>query len=196
MNDDTEYNYKETEVNLRFFEILRQFSDDQNDPVPEWSLVEGMTVNSKERCICSTKIIDNYYIRHRRTGKLLVIGSECVKRWIQPKLLCKGCEKPLGRVCQRIKSGDYLCRSCKLEAKKEEERKEKVKEEKIKRLGNFELFWYGPYYRKPFRVVAEDIPYVEFLLNHPRSSSSETLIAFEKYINLVYEVKVENQTIV
>ena len=189
MDDALDYNYKETEVNLRFFEILRRFSDDQHDPTPEWELVEGMTVNSKERCICSTKIIDNYYIRHKRTGKTLVIGSECVKRWLNPKLLCKGCQKPLGRVCQRIKSADYLCRACKLEAKREEERKIKEQEEKIKKLGNFELFWYGTYYRKPFRVVAQNIPYVEYLINHPNVTSSETLKAFSKYASLVFEIK-------
>lgn len=189
MEEDLEYHYNETEVNLRFFEILRRYSDDKNDPVPEWELVPEMTVNSKERCICSTKIIDNYYIRHTRTGKVLVIGSECIKRWISPKLKCKECGAALGRVCRRIKTADYLCRSCKLEAKKEEERKEQERETKIARMEKLVLFWYGPYYQKPFYLVAKDIPYVEYLLNHPKATTSETLKAFQKYASLVFEIQ-------
>lgn len=182
MDEDFDYQYNETETNLRFFEILRRFSDDKNDPTPEWELLTGHHSSSKERCICSTKIEHQYFIRHKRTGKVLVIGSECVKRWMNPVLNCKGCGDPLGRVCERIRKEDFLCRKCK-KASVDAERA------KIERMGRLVLFWYGKYYMKPFSLVAEDIPYVEYLINLPQCKSSETLKAFQKYATLVFEIR-------
>jgi hypothetical protein len=185
MDEDLDYEYNETETNLRFFEILRRYSDNKHDCVAEWELLTGHHASSKQRCICSTRIENQYFIRHKRTGKVLVIGSECVKRWMNPVLNCKGCGDPLGRVCERIRKEDFLCRQC----KKASADAAKETEAKIEKMGRLLLFWYGKYYMKPFSLVAEDIPYVEYLINLPQCKSSETLKAFQKYATLVFEIK-------
>jgi hypothetical protein len=91
----------EYDPNKRFFEVLREYSDDKNDPTPEWEF-QGMVLHGvKEKCICGTKILLNYLISHKRTKKQLIIGSECIKRWIQPKMTCEHCDAPLGQVLKR-----------------------------------------------------------------------------------------------
>ena len=192
----------EHDPNKRFFEVLRQHSDDKNDPTPEWEFT-GMVFNGvKEKCICGTKILLNYLITHKRSKHQLIIGSECVKRWIKPKMTCEDCDAPLGRVLERARKNDFLCRSCKKE-KKEREAREKEQEERIqkkkeeetkrqiKRMDNFMLYWYGKHRNHPFKMVAEDIPYTEYLLNIPEEKASESIKAFQKYASLVYDIKEE-----
>jgi len=174
----------EQQPNLRFFEVLRTFSDDKSDPVPEWEFRGTVLSGTKEKCICGTKILLNYLIVHKRTQKQLIIGSECIKRWIQPKLSCSRCDAPLGRVLQRIKKEDYHCRRCKREIKQEEALK-------ILKMGNFRLFWYGKYYQRKFSEAIEDIPYVETVLTIPEEKQNESLRAFMKFISLYYEITEE-----
>lgn len=172
----------EHQPNLRFFEILRDFSDDKRDPVPEWEFKGFITTGTKEKCICGTKILLNYQIVHKRTQKQLIIGSECIKRWIQPKLSCSRCDAPLGRVLERTRKGDFHCRSCKRELKE-------MEKQKLLKMGRLRLFWYGKYYQRMFAEVAQDIPYVESLLNLPEEKKTDTLKALEKYISLKYDIK-------
>lgn len=173
--------YLEVEPNKRFFEVLRAFSDNQHDPIPEWEFQPHIHTVKTDRCICTTRIENNFYIKHKRTGKQLVIGSECVKRWMMPRLLCKGCSSPLGRVCERVRRQDFLCRDCKRFLKR-------LETEKLKKLGNYKLLWGGKYYGRTFEEVAQDLPYVEFLLNLPVSPRPKTLMAFEEYASLLYEI--------
>ena len=184
-----ETEHLETETNLRFFEILRQYSDNQYDPLPEWELVLGKFMEKESRCICSTPIERNFYICHKRTGKELVIGSECVKRWINPKLICKQCKCPLGRFAARIKTQDFLCPSCKRIAKKAVEEKERKTLSRIQTLGRFKFFFGKIYFAQRFCEVVKDIPYVEFILNHPWIHQPETIKLFLEYVHLVYDIK-------
>lgn len=178
----SDFEYLETEVNLRFFEVLREYSFDKRDPLHEWEFVpEKHTVRS-EKCICTTPIQNNYYIRHKQTKKELIVGSECIKRWIQPQLLCKECSSPLGRVCERVRLKDFICGKCK--------RKEKARRaERMKKLGNYRLLFGKKYYQRLFKEVIDDIPYVEFLLNLKMNVIPSSLEAFYEYCSLVYEIK-------
>ena len=186
----------EHHVNLRFFEVLREHSDDKHDPIPEWEFKGFITRGTKEKCICGTPIELNYLIEHKRTQKQLIIGSECVKRWIQPKLECEECGNPLGRVMERTRKKDFLCRSCKkilanLEAQKQREREIEAEKErkKIERMGKLRLFWWGKYHERMFSEVAEDIPYVEYLLSIPEEKATKSIRAFWEYAELVFDVK-------
>jgi hypothetical protein len=179
----------EHDPNKRFFEVLREHSEDKNDPTPEWEFGGMVLHGAKERCICGTKILLNYLITHKRTKKQLIIGSECIKRWINPKMTCEDCDAPLGQVLKRARTNDYLCRSCKKERKELEVRKQEEKQRQIKKMDNFMLYWYGKHRNHPFKMVAEDIPYTEYLLNIPEEKASESIKAFQKYASLVYEIK-------
>jgi hypothetical protein len=53
------------------------------------------------------------------------------------------------------------------------------------------LYWYGKHRNHPFKMVAEDIPYVEYLLNIPEEKATESIKAFQKYASLVFEIKDE-----
>lgn len=195
-------------TNLRFFEILRKFSDDKHDPVPEWEFKGFITTGTTEKCICGTRILLNYAIVHTRTQKQLIIGSECVNRWLKPELQCEECGNPLGRVMERHRLNDFLCRKCKKEKaeikRMQEERqrlatqrieaalrkKEEDRLKKIERMGKLLLFWRGRYYQKPFAMVAEDLPYTEYLLNIPEEKATASILAFIDYANLLYEIGV------
>ena len=186
---EEEYEYLETETNLKFFEILRRFSDNKFDPVPEWELLTDKFFEKETRCICTTPIERNFYIRHKRTGKELVIGSECVKRWIHPKLTCKQCESPLGRIDKRIQTQDFVCPKCKREAKKAAKEAAEHRASRRATLCAFHFYYGKKYYGKRFDVVAKDIPYVEFLLNLQLSDVPKTLKLFKEYIGLIYELE-------
>ena len=178
----TEYDYQEVEPNKRFFEVLRQFSEDKRDPIHEWEFLPHIHNVRAERCICTTPIQNNFYIQHKRTKKQLIIGSECVKRWIHPKLQCKECDAPLGRVCERVRKQDFLCGKCKRRLKAE-------REEKIRKLGNYKLLFGKRYYQRLFKDIVEDIPYTEFLLNINIHPLPQTLQAFNDYCSLIFEIK-------
>lgn len=183
------YEYLETEPNLRFFEILRKFSTNPYDPVPEWELDTTKFIATKSRCICTTPIERNFYIRHKQSGKELVIGSECVKRWINPRLVCKTCDSPLGRVDKRIETQDFLCPKCKREAKKKLRDEAQEKAKKIQQLSLYRLYFGGKYYGRFFRDVIDDIPYVEFLLNLSFETVPKTLKLFYVYVSCVYDIQ-------
>ena len=201
---DLSGNYQDLEEcpNTKFFTVLRQYSDNKHDPIPEWQLVGFVERGGKDRCICGTAIMLNYMIRHKISGVELIIGSECVKRWMDPKIVCERCKEPLGRVLERYRRKDFKCRSCKLYEKELEEARERAKRiaeqrlkaleeekmKKIERMGNLRLLWYGKYYQQPFSKVAEDIPYCEYLLNIPEDKATKTILAFIDYANLVFEI--------
>lgn len=168
-----------------FHSILRENSMNKEDPIPEWKLVVDYEGDGEERCICSTPIVYKYVIENKHTGTRLIIGSECIKRW-NIEFLCKDCGSHLGNITRRLAKKDFVCPDC----KKREERRKKVKEaadtERRKKLASYVLYWYGPYYKRKFSDVIDDIPYVEFLLNQP--TRTKTIEYFEEYVNLCYDV--------
>ena len=60
-----------------------------------------------EACMCGHKIVPNYYIEHKATGRLYSIGSHCIRRF------CHGIERTC-TFCGTIHKNrkDNLCVSC------------------------------------------------------------------------------------
>lgn len=170
-----------------FFETLRDKSIDKSDPISEWDFDCILDNDGTKHCICSAPIQYLYQIKNRFNQETVIVGSECIKRWLNGLVRCSLCQCTLGNISQRLKTQNFHCRDCKLreerQAKYEEEEK---KTKRIKKLGSLHLFWYGPYYMKKFSTVIEDIPYVEKLLNI--QNKTKTLEAFEEYVNMVYDV--------
>lgn len=164
----------------QFFEILRDNSRDKEDPVSEWDFVDVVDNDGTMHCICTAPIRYLYRIQNRFTGKSLIVGSECVKRWLNSLLRCERCNCRLGNITKRLRTQDFHCRAC----------KQTIRWDHLGRvnhkLGSMRLFWYGPYYQREFREVINDIPYVETLLNV--QNKTKTLELFEQYVNHVYDV--------
>lgn len=202
------------EANKIFLEVLKYYSDNKEDPIPEWHLQGFVPNGGATECICETPIVLNYKIIHKRTLQELIIGSECVKRWMNPRLECEVCKSPLGCIMKRYQFFDFKCRACKTAERKKQERllqeaeeqercrlmaqfQEKLRKDEARRKAGEQLFrGYGKYFLKPFRLVAEDIPYATKLLNLPKEKVyEENLIAFLSYLSSCYEivdVEVEN----
>lgn len=163
------------ERRLKFIHELKKYSEDKDEPVCEWECT-GLVreLDSEERkekklCICSTPIVVLYTIKNKKNNIELEIGSECIKRWLNPSLKCSGCDIPLGNITQRLRKKDKLCRSCKKENKFYEEQ-------------------YGMYTinNVPFSKIT-DIDEIERIINKERKTITEEL--FEIYIKQFYTIK-------
>lgn len=187
---------------LRFMAVLKDHSENQTHPIPEWTLLETMEVKESQ-CICTQPILNQYFISNDTTKTTLIIGSDCMKRFLEPSLHCKecGCGITTG-IVERIQKKDFLCKQCKAQKKKEallraekeaKETQRKLLEEakqeaKKQQMGNWILFWYGRYYQKPFKMVLQDEAYVEYLLNLPEEKKTETIKSFTTYVSFFYDV--------
>jgi len=195
------------DANTLFLEVLKKYSDNKNDPIPEWHLQGFDPHGGATKCICETPILLNYRIIHKRTQVQLLIGSECVKRWLNPRLECEVCKCPLGCIMKRYQTFDFKCRKCKTAERKEQERllreaeemerarliaefRERERKENERRWAGEELFrGYGKHFLKPFRIVAEDIPFVTRLVNLPKEKVYEkNLIDFLSYVSMCYDI--------
>lgn len=173
----------------RFFEILRKYSFDKEDPISEWRFVEIVDNDGTNRCICTAPIQYLYKIENKETKATLIVGSECIQRWLQGLLRCKECACVLGNVVKRLRKEDYHCRSCKkiLQKKQEQQEQEELRKRKMSKLGHCRLYWYGPYYQKMFHEVIDNIPYVEKLINI--ENKNQTLELFTRYVKTVYDLE-------
>jgi hypothetical protein len=65
------------------------------------------TPDMTPKCKCTTDIHYNYAVFHPETRQVVIVGSDCIKRWTGGKLL-KECQR-----CKRKYSGkSKLCRPC------------------------------------------------------------------------------------
>lgn len=187
----------------RFMAVLKMHSAHETNPIQEWHL-ETLTEVKDSQCICSQPILNQYFISNDTTRTTLIIGSDCMKRFLDCTLKCSQCSASIKNVATRIKENEYLCKQCKATKKKEalalaerqqklaleQQRKEAEIQKKIKRMGTFCLFWFGRYYQKPFKIVVEDEAYVEYLLNLPdEKTKCQTLRTFLEYASHFYEIK-------
>lgn len=183
----------------RFMAVLKNHSENQTHPISEWRLLPLREVKDSQ-CICTQPILNQHFISNDTTRTTLVIGSDCMKRFLEPTLQCEecGCGITTG-IVERIEKQNFLCPPCKALKKKrdrllaEQEAKKHqhelaTQEAKKVKMGKWALFWYGKYYQKPFSVVLQDEAYVEYLLNLPEDKKTETIKSFTTYVSLFYDV--------
>jgi hypothetical protein len=168
-----------------FFQVLRDHSQDKEDPISEWEFAEVVDGDGHMTCICTTPIRYLYKIRNRVTHDTLIVGSECIKRWMGGLLRCQRCDCRLGNIRARLRKKQFHCRICRQILQREESQRKNSK------LSTLRLFWFGPYYKKQFREVIDDVPYVEKLLNV--TNKTKTLELFEEYVHEVYDVITASQ---
>jgi len=155
---------------------LREHSRHKDDPIPEWEIIH-MSGGETGECICGMHISNLFTIENKLTRERLIIGSECQQRWnIKCKLECEKCKSALGGVITRYKKRDFLCPTCKRETKK-----------LMNTLAKFIMYYPGPWKGLSFKDVGENQEWVSLLIN--LNSSSKTIIAFQKYCNLIYEIE-------
>ena len=146
----------------RFFEVLKAYSTDKDDPISEWEYLTNQIQQTDEKisCICSTHIMNVHLIQNTLSGLILKIGGECAKKWIHAPE-CEVCEKPLGGLVRRRKEDDWMCYACKKAKAKEALLNNKVRNEYLQKRGNQLFFGYlslsnlGPYYRRRFSEIVE-----------------------------------------
>lgn len=171
-NYDNEPNHDDKHA--RFMQVLKAHSENQTHPIPEWRLHSFREVEEK-KCICSHDILNNYFISNDRTKTTLIIGSDCMKRFLDPSLRCSECKQPIQNVVNRIEKSDFICRNCKNQRRKT-----------VKHLRNCIFLHPGPYNEKKFSEVIEDVAYVETLLNIPDNEKTMTITLFCRYAKAVY----------
>lgn len=132
----------------KFRKALLQASQDKQDPVSEWKLLDT-TGYFETKCICTKDIFQVFYIQNKITGKILKIGCDCAERWLSCGLSCTRCNTALGNVMKRRREKDFLCRACK----------------KVKKERDEYIFAFGKYYGLRWEVVASKQPYVDWLAN-------------------------------
>jgi hypothetical protein len=170
---------------------IRKLSVDKKDFIQEWELAK-QCIGAKSQCICTHPINQNYYIINKLTGARCIIGSDCVQRWMNPKLMCEGCGGALGCVMERIRKQDFHCRSCKGE-------KRRARESTIRRFSSWKLDFPGPWKGLTFEKVCENQEWAEKLINTewqgtgPLSYIYKSLKAFQLYANAVFVIE-ESQT--
>lgn len=169
----------------KFFGILRDKSENEEDPLVEWRVLDIEPDYKESRCICGTEICQNFVIENMINKKRLIVGSKCVEKW-QFTMLCQGCNKQLKNVANRLKEHKWVCAKCMRSAKKRAKLEQFRKEERIKKLGNYILYHSGKYYQKHFHEVIEDIQYSNWLYN--LESNTKTLAFFKEYVELVCEI--------
>jgi len=163
----------------RFMTVLKAHSENQSNPFPEWELQPMKTKHERSKCICSHPIDNNYFISNNTTNTTLVVGSDCMKRFLNPSLYCKDCDCVIQNVVQRIDEKDYICRSCKASRK-----------QIAKKYASWIFYHPGPHFQDPFHKVIEDEDYVETLLRLPYSfPKNKSLEAFLKYVNAVFYIE-------
>jgi len=173
-----------------FEEEMRKKSVNKGDFIQEWQLANECH-GASSKCICTHDIQLNFYIQNKITGERVIIGSDCVERWLHPQLQCKGCNEPLGCIMRRIKDKDFYCRSCKVETRK-------TKERTVNQYSTWKLAFPGPWKGLTFRKISENGEWVEKLANTPKWKGSSTpsyaynsLHAFQKYADAKFDFEIE-----
>lgn len=156
----------------KFIFELKKYSNNKEDPISEWDFTKDIQriENIDKKCICSTSISVIYKIKNKYNDKVLEIGSECVKRWIKPKIYCIECKSVIGNVIKRTNEQDFTCPKC--------------KKQKLDKLISYNCMLL---YNKPFRDYSKDISFIEKIINKEDKTTSEKL--FEEYVNMIYEIK-------
>ena len=159
---------------LKFIAELLKYSNGKDDPISEWEYTGETRELGKEelkdgfKCICTTPISILYRIRNKVNSIQLEIGSECIKRWLNPRISCDDCKATLGNITKRMRSKDYLCRLCK------KNNIAKQTENNIRKKS-----WSECYINNKLFSDITDISYIEEIINKDNKSNIEE--SFERY---------------
>jgi hypothetical protein len=176
----------------RFYNTLRQHSQNQYDPISEWKYIPDVAGNGEGKCICSTPIYHEFVIQNKFTGHVLTIGSECIQRWFHSALTCERCSAALGNISNRIRNKNFLCACCNRLIKKRK-----------KELGNQILILskkhrniYPKYYLMFFKDLIKDLEAIEILINLSEKNEEFTYLTgnldlFEEYVGLHYKIELK-----
>lgn len=175
----------------KFFNTLRDKSNDKFNPLIEWQVVVDSLTNLVGRCICGTEISRNFVIKNMINGNTLIVGSKCVEKW-GFTVTCIRCNRVLRDVSNRLKDDNWICPACKRADKKLAKLQEAAKEALIKKLGGYTLYHSGKYYKARFSDVVEDLSYTQWLYNI--NCQTKTLTYFRQYVDLVCDVVEEEES--
>lgn len=74
--------YKSKPQRFKAVICSKSTNDDYESAILEWDMIKEEDYYFHEsHCICSHDIEDNYFIKNKNNGKILVIGSECIKKF-------------------------------------------------------------------------------------------------------------------
>lgn len=132
---------------LQFLERLKEHSQNKEDPISEWILHDNVEERTSN-CLCGKEIHVIYFIENKLSHEIIGVGSECVKKWLNPYLVCKSCYCPLGNALQRRREKKFYCRQCRAY---------------IDRQGKC-LFWHN-YRTYRMEDIVKNIPLLEAILN-------------------------------
>lgn len=157
----------------QFYAILRENSIFKNDPIAEWKYIR--TIEDDGLCICSQKIKYKNIIQNIHTGAELIVGSDCIQRWMNNALLCRSCNCVLGNQVKRLLDQNFICPTCTREKKK-----------RLRILGGNLI------HGKRFDIIIKDVVLVEKLLNTDTTTMypflREIYKRFEEYANMIYDI--------
>jgi len=150
---------------IQFLKALREHSQNKQDPISEWILLESVSwMEDGGKCICTKEIKNIFKIQNKITKEVLEIGGDCAGRWLNPSLNCFKCDCVLGNVIQRRKDGFYLCLSCKRKAGKLEDRTILYDSQVLS-----------------FYELAQKEGAVEWLANHPKTQLDKLFLEYCSY---------------
>ena len=172
----------------KFLYELSKYSENKDDPISEWYFTQDVTESSsidKTLCICSTPITLLYTIKNKLNKLELEIGCECIKRWLNPKIECNRCKCVLGNITKRMRTKDYLCRSCKKIINRTNIT-ERIKTQVYLDNYTIEQLSVLTINNKPF-YLHSNVTEIEYIINKSNKSRIEEL--FEIYIKNYYDIE-------
>jgi hypothetical protein len=159
----------------RFMEVLIEHSVHKHEPIPEWTLVSA-EAGAISRCICEKEIQNRFIIQNKITGEKLIIGCDCALRFnIDDKMLCKTCGAILQNTKKRRLNNDYTCPECRRAERKERDR-----------MNGFTLYYNGPWKGKTFGQVADNLAWVNQLIN--MTAENKSLRTFQEYAEKKFKI--------
>jgi len=153
----------------KLVEALKTNSINKDDPVPEWLYIKYTDISGGRgvtKCLCTTPIEKFYTIQNIHTKKDEIIGSECIKKFLENSVKCEKCKKSLRNLGVRLSTGNLVCPECTRKEKSE-------KAELMKKYGNYKYYHTGhPYNGMKFKEILDDFTHVASLVNNPRTKTT------------------------
>ena len=154
----------------KLLDALSVNSINQQDPVPEWVFVKFVDLSGGRlttKCLCSTPIAKFYKIKNKHTLKEEIIGSECIRRFMENAVECEICNKKLRNIGERLSNGNFICPSC-------TRMRQAKKAAEMKKYDNYKYYHTGhPYNNMKFKdIVNSDLRYMLQLIENPRTNTT------------------------